>query len=241
MRALRLKDQNGIDMALFGFRRISGGGGAVGVGAIEFTRHLLGFAAAYGLVLLTPGPNMMLVFDAACAGSRIGLHAAFGAASGATALALLAMTLGAFAAPASVITAAASQIAFGGMVIVLGARAMRRSAAAGPVPSPAGRGRNHFQIAFLTAFANPVTGLFFLAAAGGLGSACLLQRATLCGVVFGTAALWFVAVTLFAAFFLQAFRSGRAEGQAGRWGRRAAGLALIAYGLMLVQKAMAAG
>lgn len=193
----------------------------------------IAFAAAYGFVLLTPGPNLVLVLDAACVGSRrVALASALGVACGAAVLALVAFVAGSVFIPSEAM-GSASRAAFGAFVVALGLRTMLSAANPPGVGARLpGRPVTHFQIGFATAFANPFTGLFFLAATSGLGSGSGLERAALCGLVFAFATLWFAAVALVGGAAMRSLRRGSPAGaRIARGCRVVAGVALVTLGL----------
>ncbi|GLK80469.1 LysE family transporter [Methylopila turkensis] len=194
----------------------------------------IAIVTAYVAVMLTPGPNFLLVLDAACSGSqRVALSSALGVASGAATLALAAFLAGSALTPSEPLISF-SRLAFGALVTALGFRTL--TSAARPVteqPVKAKRETAHFRIALATSIGNPITALFFLAAAAtAAGTVTTLERVALGAAVFAMAAVWFAAVAVIGGAGMRALRRGTPSGvRIAQACRLAAGVALMSFGL----------
>jgi amino acid exporter len=163
---------------------------------------------AYALVMVTPGPNLLIVLRASLMPPRrAALTAALGVASGAALTAALASVL-AGAVTASYGLTVLGQVLFAGLLARAGIRSLRGLHQGGVTEqSKAGSGRSNvralsqFRLGLVTALLNPITTAFFASASLGLPRSEVLRTALVLWIlVFSMVACWF---GLLALIFIQ--------------------------------------
>lgn len=174
------------------------------------TYPVLAFAAAYALVLVTPGPNLLIVLRASITPPRQKVvSATFGVALGAA----LAAALGLVSASMAIFDERVERIAavlFAALLLWSSYRLIwprRRSNPAAP-PSSVGIIRT-FAIALAAAASNPVT-LSFFTSLFVAHPVLRLEAGTVLLTVFAMVASWFLLVGLFFATFTARILDGAA-------------------------------
>ena len=158
---------------------------------------ILAFAAAYAIIAIIPGPNLLIVARASMAGSRYGaLITAWGVACGASLLALVAASSSAVFITDTLFRASANAV-FAMMLLMVGVKlisnsgTLARAAPVTPSRSP------HFGVGFLTALSNPISAVFFSSASVHFNVGVGGSRAeAIAMAVFLVAACWFGLVAL---------------------------------------------
>lgn len=161
----------------------------------------LAFAIYYGLLAMSPGPNLLVVTAAGFGHSRReAMSAALGIALGAALLAGCINVLTLIIAKYGIAEATAT-LAFSAVLMTVGARQLvcaARTAEGMPERrcSPAG---SYFLLALLTALTNPVSAGFFLVNAAPAVNVAPMPAGLMAGIVFAVAMTWFSLIAVLTA------------------------------------------
>ncbi len=152
---------------------------------------LAAFALSYALVVISPGPNLLVVSHAALTGSRgAALKTAAGVGLGASLLAWLAFSGAVAIGPDSPLRSA-MLATFAAVLAAFGLRTLWRM---GRPPAPAHPAHSCFAAGFLTALLNPGTAMFL--SLNAMQRSQIAERFAMTAIVFVIALGWFCAVAI---------------------------------------------